>query len=106
MDYVLETDFSQLVFNYRRKLPGSTALKVLDAVMDGRRCRLTDFEPKTLGLCTPLGDILAGAFDKGMEPGDWRLATHPSTPSEVKSALRGLWESEVLAKFAQRYQLG
>ena len=105
MAQILEANLAQLLENCRSLLPGGTSLEVLNAVMQGRRCRLTDFEPETVAPCTPFGDLLAEAFDKGMDPDDWRLVTHPITPQAAKRALRAVWETEVLAKFAAKYQL-
>ncbi len=101
--HILDADFAQLAANYRRMVPHATALAALDNVMQGQRVQLLDVEPSVLAPCTPFGDLLAEAFDRGMEPGDWRLVTNPNTPVAVRSALLAVWESDVLAKFAQRY---
>lgn len=101
----LDTDIGQLLADYRHHAPQASALTVLDAVMRGRACRLIDFEPQALAPCSPLGDVLAKAFDRGMEPGDWRLVIQPNTPKAVRDALRRIWEADILTAFAARYGL-
>lgn len=104
MSQHLENGISQLVASYRRQVPQASALAVLDIVMRGRACgRVIDFEPQALAPCSPLGDVLAEAFDRGMDPGDWRLITHPNTPKAARDALWKIWETDVLAAFAARY---
>lgn len=105
MVQVFDADFGRLAATRRKALLSKTALDALDAAMEGVRCKLVDFEPGVVAPCTPMGDVLAEAFDKGMTPQDWRLATHPNTPREVKALLRKLWETEVLSRFAERYRL-
>lgn len=103
MEQQIDHDFAQLAANYRRLVPHVDALKVLDAVMQGRQVQLERIEPGVLAPCTQLGDLLAEAFDRGMTPDDWRLVTNPNTPAAARSALRTVWESQVLASFAARY---
>ena len=80
------------------------SLDVLDAVMRDRAGSLVDFG-SSIDPCTPFGDILAEAFDRGMSPTDWRLIDAPATSAILRVALRTLWHDAVLVPFAQRYGL-
>ena len=60
------------------------SLDVLDAVMRDRAGSLVDFG-SSIDPCTPFGDILAEAFDRGMSPTDWRLIDAPATSAILGS---------------------
>ena len=47
------------------------ALDMLDLVMRGRIGSLSDFSERDLHPTSPFGQVIAAAFDSGMEPGDW-----------------------------------
>ena len=72
-----------------RSHPHAPSLDVLDAVMRDRGGSLADFG-QSIDPCTPFGDILAEAFDRGMSPTDWRLIDASNTPATTRAALRTL----------------
>lgn len=88
----------------RQSHPAAPVLDVLDLCLRRRAGSLKDFGPE-IEPATPFGFILAEAFDKGMAPEDWLLYSHPNTPPAVVQVLRGIWDGEVLDKFASRYGL-
>jgi hypothetical protein len=87
-----------------RSHPHVPVLDVLDVVMRQRCGSLSDFGA-AIEPATPVGDLLATAFDKGMAPGDWHLAARSETAPAVVAALLKLWRSDVLPLFAARYGL-
>lgn len=89
---------------FRQANPASSPLEALDAGIDQRTSLLWNFG-EAIQPATPFGLLIAEAFDKGMAPDDWRLATHPNTAPRVRAILMDLWQTEVLAKFAAHYGL-
>ena len=77
----------------RRSHPHAPASEVLGLVMRQRAGRLTDLGDT--GPCTPFGQLLAEAFDRGMTPRDWRVVMHPNTAPAVVAALMGIPSGEV-----------
>ena len=97
-------DIAQAASSLRTTHPKAPAIDVLDLVMQGRSGSLADFGD-ALHPCAPLGQVVAEVFDWGMAPGDWFLLRNPSSPPAVIQALMGVWQGEVLPRFADRYNL-
>jgi hypothetical protein len=94
----------------RSSHPSASAAQLLDAVFgEGLVGESLDFgggDDPTRSLAwptTPFGQILAAAFDRGMEPGDWALIDRPEP--EVREALLKVWTEDVLPAFTGRYGL-
>jgi hypothetical protein len=88
--------------------PDAPAAEVLFAVFgEGRAGESLDFgggDTPTRSLAWPtttFGQLIAAAFDRGMEPGDWALIDRPEP--EVREALLKVWTEDVLPAFASRY---
>ena len=100
----ISPDVAHAAVAIRRSHPAAPALEVLDLCLTQRTGSLADFGSE-IEPATPFGFLLAEAFDTGMAPQDWSLYSHPSTPAAVVQVLRGIWDGEVLDKFASRYGL-
>lgn len=87
----------------RRTHPTAPALDLLDLVMPERWGSLDDLGAH-LHPTTPFGQLIAAAFDRGMEPEDWRLIDCAAEAALVDELSR-IWKTEVLSNFAARYLL-
>jgi hypothetical protein len=84
---------------FRQANPAASALDALDAALANRGGQLWSFGD-AIQPATPFGLLIAEAFDSGMAPEDWHLASNPNTPPSAKAVLMDLWQTEVLAKLA------
>jgi hypothetical protein len=81
----------------------------LDAVFsESRGCSVdfTDLEAPNGSLAwptSPFGQLLAEAFDRGMEPSDWGLIDLPD--ARARRALLNVWTAEVVPALAQRFEV-
>jgi hypothetical protein len=95
----LSPNVARAAVGLRASHPGVPTLEVLDLVLRDRTDSMADFgdaiEPGT-----PFGLLLAEAFDRGMAPRDWLLATHPNSSPALVAALRDIWCTDILPRFA------
>lgn len=85
----------------RRSRTDAPALDVLDLVMKDRR-RLPDFGDLAPPPA-PFALTVAEAFDRGMSVDDWALMTGSLAEPTLRSAVLGIFASEVWPRFVQRY---
>lgn len=97
-------EISNAAASLQRTHPKAPALDVLDLVMQGQSGSLSDFG-QAIHPCAPLGQIVAEAFDRGMVPQDWFLVRSPNSPPALVQTLMGIWQVDVLPRFADRYKL-
>jgi hypothetical protein len=67
---------------------------------DGLSCTAAQIGPRT-----PLGQLIAEAFDDVMTPQQWAMATSPHGDPLLRDALMQVWQTWVLPRFCQRYGL-
>jgi len=87
----------------RRSRADAPALDVLDLVMKDRR-QLPDFGDLALPPA-PFALTVAEAFDRGMSVDDWALMTGSLAEPTLRTAVLGIFASEVWPRFVQRYSL-
>lgn len=89
-----------LAIEMRVRHPNAPARDILDEVILAHRG-----EPLAFGVVlpnTPFGQLVAEAFDRGMEPSDWiSLSKCPDRTLHV--FLHQTWETEVWPKFLDAY---
>ena len=90
--------------------PKAAGLEVLDAVMEGRHGAALDFADDTqhgttLHPCTPFGQLIVAAFDRGMEPEDWMGLLGDGSDTRAHAELLRIHATYVLPRFAARYSL-
>ena len=105
MGALLAPDVAEAAADLRRRYPDALASYLLDTVMVGQSGAEVDPAASWLQPATPFGQLLAAAFDCGMTPDDWAAASSRTTDPTVVEMLRHIWESQVLAQFAERYGL-
>ena len=88
----------------RRSRVDAPALDVLDLVMKDRRRQLPDFGDLALPPA-PFALTVAEAFDRGMSVDDWALMTGSLADPTLRTAVLGIFASEVWPRFVQRYGL-
>ena len=54
---------------------------------------------------SPLGQVVAAAFDRGMPPEDWAAGTRPPADPAVRETPATIWQSQVLPAFAEHFGL-
>lgn len=95
MDHIIEQACAVL-----RTFPAASPRAVLDLVMEG-------FQDEAFVPVSPasvFGQLVAAAFDRGMEVEDWTgLLTH-CNDSAVTDALLSIWRDEVWPEFIAAYR--
>ena len=99
----ISPDVVRAAIGLRRSHPQAPALGVLDACFMQRTGSLADLGPDALDPCGEFGQLLAAAFDRGMEPGQWRMLEQPQTVPAVRDALLQAWRECVVGPFCARY---
>ena len=88
----------------------ASAADVLELVMQGTEGTHLDFTDPAVPNgshawpTTPFGQLIATVFDSGMQASDWNLLNRPERA--VVECLSGIWQTEVLPKFAAHFRLG
>ena len=93
---------AQQALQLRRDYPKCKALEALDAAFEGRHGAKFDFGGLTDSR-EPFGQLVAEAFDTGMEPGDWLGLMDANALPQV-TTMR-IWRTYVLSRFESRYCL-
>ena len=88
----------------RKSHAHAPALDVLDLVMKGHH-ELPDFGDLALPP-RPFALMVAEAFDRGMSVDDWALMTGSRADPQLRTALLGIFASDVWPRFVQRYSPG
>lgn len=89
----------------RRTHPPAPPLDILDLCFEGSAVRPSELDGAHNDPCTPFGQLLAAAFDRGMEPGDWMMFSHPATLPAVRRVLESILVESVVTAFIARYSL-
>jgi hypothetical protein len=85
--------------------PHAPLLDALSLVMQGRQGAMLDAAAPWLQPSSPFGQVLAGAFDRGMTPAEWALWTVPPADPALREALATVWREQVLERFAEKFGL-
>lgn len=88
--------------------PGSgveAAVALLDSLLVAARGAELDAGAEWLAPTSPLGQLLAEAFDTAMSPSEWSAWSTPPADPLLRFAALGLWRSLVLEPFARRFDL-
>ncbi len=101
MQGTISPDVVRAAIGLRRSHPQAPALGVLDACFKQRTGSLVDLGPDALDPCGEFGQLLASAFDRGMDPSDWQLVRQPP----ARDALLRAWQSCVVGPFSARYEI-
>lgn len=88
----------------RRTRADAPALEVLDLMMKYRQRQMPDFGDLALPPA-PFALTVAEAFDRGMSVDDWALMTGSLAEPTLRTAVLGIFASEVWPRFVQRYSL-
>lgn len=94
----------QQALTLRRDYPQCSAQEAIDAAFEGSHGRALNFGD-ALDPRTPFGQLIAEAFDRGMEPGDWLGLMGDGADPLVIKELERIWSTYVLARFENRYGL-
>lgn len=90
-----------LAVEMRLRHPAAPAREILDEVMRAHRGAKPAFG--AVLPTTPFGQLVAEAFDGGMEPSDWIGLLNVPDPS-LHVALHDIWEAEVWPRFLAAYR--
>ena len=96
-------DVVRAAVGLRRSHPQAPPLDILDACFRQRTGSLADLGPDALNPCGEFGQLLAAAFDHGMEPSDWRMLEQPRMLPTLRDALKQAWQQYVVGPFCARY---
>lgn len=79
--------------------PGVPALEVLSVCLRQRAGRVADFGP-AVEPGEPFALLITDAFDKSMKRDEWLWVKSPGADPKLVAALRQIWQTDVLSKFA------
>jgi len=80
------------------------ALDIPNVCLRKRTGRVSGFGP-AVGPGEPFALLIADAFDKGITRDEWLWVDSPLADPKLAEALRQLWKTEVLPRFAAHYSL-
>jgi len=105
MSKALSPDIANAAWSVRRTHPHAPALDVLELVFQGHRDAELDPKASWVRPGSPLGQVIAAAFDRGMPPEDWAAGTRPPSDPVVQETLATIWQSQILPAFAEHFGL-
>jgi hypothetical protein len=85
--------------------PHAPPIDVLALVFQGHEGEAIDPDAHWIRPASPLGQIIAAAFDPCMPPEDWSVWTEPPADIRMREGLAIVWRTEVLPSLATRFGL-
>jgi len=84
--------------------PRAPALGILDVCLRQRNGRVSDLGP-AVEAGEPFALLIDDAFDKGITRDEWPWVKSPLADPKLVAALRQVWKTEVLPRFAAHFGL-
>ena len=95
---------AQVAAKLRRTHPQAPAVDLLDLLLGAVEAgQVFSFPAALLHPRSPLGQLIAEAFDRGMTPQECRDWTGPEADPALSAALLPIWRADVLPLFTSRY---
>lgn len=103
MKDTLSEQLAQTAVDLSISHPHAKAIEIIDLVLAGRTGKVDSLGP--IHPTSPFGQLIATAFDRAMDPRDWKLIDNTKGEPRVVAALWGIWYRKVLIDFANHYGL-
>lgn len=102
---LLPASVAQTAAALARSHPHAPPVDVLELVLQAHTGATIDPAADWLRPASPLGQLIAAAFDPVMPPEDWAVWTEPPADIKMREGLTIVWRTEVLPSLAKRFGL-